>query len=167
MIKRISFPFDFKNVFISILLDTSDIKAEGNLDINRSKNFNINIQIYLTFEKEYEEFIIIRINFNIVKNNGEKYLYNKDDLYLKSNNVGYNDIIQMNYIYNYYVLYLRSKAIYNFFFKVIFKFIKKVYKEEETRYWIFIIRITMYRIFISLLEYPPIYIKEGIILERC
>jgi len=45
------------------------------------------------FKEEYKEFIIIRINFNIVKNNNEEYLYNKDNLYFKFNNVRYNDII--------------------------------------------------------------------------
>ncbi len=45
------------------------------------------------FERKYEEFIIIGINLNIARNNGEKYFYNKDDLYLKFNNIGYNDII--------------------------------------------------------------------------
>ncbi len=45
------------------------------------------------FEKEYKEFIVIRVNLNIVKNNGEEYPYNKDDLYLKFNNIRYNNII--------------------------------------------------------------------------
>ena len=71
----------------------------------------------------------------------------------------------MNYIYNYYTLYLRSKVIYNFFLKTIFKFIKKVYREEETRYWIFIIRTTMYKTFILSLKYLPIYIKKEVILK--
>ncbi len=73
----------------------------------------------------------------------------------------------MNCIYNYYVFYLGFKAIYNFFFKAIFRFIKKIYKEEETRYWIFITKIAMYRTFILSFEYPPIYIKEEVILEGC
>ncbi len=45
------------------------------------------------FEREYKEFIIIRVNLSIIKNDNEEYLYNEDDLYLKSNNTGYNDII--------------------------------------------------------------------------
>ncbi len=49
--------------------------------------------MYLTFEREYEKFIVIRVNLNIVKNNNEEHLYNEDDLYLESNNTGYNDII--------------------------------------------------------------------------
>ncbi len=49
--------------------------------------------MYLTFKKEYKEFIIIRINLNTVRNNSEEYLYNEDDLYLESNNIGYNSII--------------------------------------------------------------------------
>ncbi len=113
--ERILLFFDFENIFISISLDVSDIKVEKDSDINKSKNFNIDIQIYLVFEGKYEKFIIIEVNFNITKNDDEKYLYNEDDLYFESNNIGYNDIIQMNYIYNYYIFYLRSKVINNFF----------------------------------------------------
>ncbi len=119
----------------------------------------------MAFEKKYKEFTVIGVNFNIIKNDGEEHLYDKDDLYLEFNNVGYNNIIWINCIYNYCIFYLEFKKIYNFFFKVIFKLIKKVYREKETRYWIFIIRITIYRIFISLLEYLPIYIKEEAMLE--
>src|SRR6266699_787804 len=36
--------------------------------------------MYLAFEKEYKEFIVIKINFNTIKNNGEKHFYNKDNL---------------------------------------------------------------------------------------
>jgi len=43
---------------------------------------------------------------------------------------------------------------------------KKAYKEEKMRYWIFTIRITMYKIFILSFEHPPMYIKEEAILER-
>ncbi len=81
----------------------------------------------MAFEGEYKEFIVIRINLNIVKNDGEEYFYNENDFYLEFNNVGYNNIIWMNYIYNYYIFYLGFKVINNFFFKVIFRFIKKVY----------------------------------------
>ncbi len=49
--------------------------------------------MHLAPEGEYKEFTVIRVNLSIVRNNGEKYPYNKDDLYLKSNNVGYNNII--------------------------------------------------------------------------
>ncbi len=49
--------------------------------------------MYLAFKKEHKEFTVIKVNFNIVKNDSEKHLYNKDDLYLKSNNTGYNNII--------------------------------------------------------------------------
>ncbi len=49
--------------------------------------------MYLAFEKEHKEFIVIKINFNTVKNNDEEYLYNEDNLYFESNNVGYNNII--------------------------------------------------------------------------
>ncbi len=159
--------FDFGSIFILILLDISDIEAEEDSDINRSENFNADIQIYLAFKRKYEEFTVIGVNFNIIKNNNEKHLYNEDDLYLKSNNTGYNGIIQMNYIYNYYIFYLKFKTTNNFFFKTIFKSIKKIYKEEETRYWIFIIRITIYRTFISSSEHFSIYIKEETILKGC
>ena len=37
----------------------------------------------------------------------------------------------MNYIYNYYIFYLRFKTINNFFPKTIFRSIKKAYKEEK------------------------------------
>jgi len=90
--------------------------------------------MYLTFKKEYKEFIVIKVNFNIVRNNGEEHLYNKNDFYFESNNVGYNDIIWMNYIYDYCTFHLGFKAIYNFFSKVIFRSIKKIYKEEKTKY---------------------------------
>ncbi len=49
--------------------------------------------MYLTFKREYKEFIIIGINLNTAKNNDEKHPYNKDDLYLKFNNIKYNGII--------------------------------------------------------------------------
>ncbi len=90
--------------------------------------------MHLAFKKEYKEFIVIKVNLNIVKNDGEKHFYNEDDLYLEPNNTGYNNIIWMNYIYNYYIFHLELKAINNFFFKAIFRFIKKTYRKEETRY---------------------------------
>ena len=34
---------DFRNVFISIPLDISDIEVEKDLDIDKSENFNIDI----------------------------------------------------------------------------------------------------------------------------
>ncbi len=71
----------------------------------------------------------------------------------------------MNYIYNYCTFYLGFKAINNFFLKTMFKFIRKVYKEKEMRHWIFIIKTTIYKTFISSFEYPSIYIKKKIILE--
>ncbi len=49
--------------------------------------------MYLTFKREYEEFTIIKINLNIVKNNNEEYSYNEDNPYLEFNNVEYNNII--------------------------------------------------------------------------
>ncbi len=84
---------DFGNIFISISLNISNIELEKDLNIDESKNFNIDIQIYLTLEKEYKEFIVIRVNLNIIKKDDKEYFYNKDDLYLKSNNIGYNNII--------------------------------------------------------------------------
>ena len=47
----------------------------------------------MTFKGEYKEFTIIGINLNIVKKDDKEYFYNEDDLYLESNNVGYNNII--------------------------------------------------------------------------
>ncbi len=156
---------DFGNIFISILLDISDIKAKENSDIDESKNFNASIWIHLASKRKQKEFTVIEVNLNSGRNDGEKHLYNKDDFYLEPNNAGYNNIIQINYIYNYYILHLGFKTINNFFSRTIFKLIKKAYKEEETKHWIFIIKTTMYRIFISSSEYPPIYIKEKAILE--
>ncbi len=49
--------------------------------------------MYLAFKKEYKELIIIKINFNTVKKDGEEYLYNKDNLYLEFNNAEHNNII--------------------------------------------------------------------------
>ncbi len=49
--------------------------------------------MYLTFKRKHKEFTIIKVNLNTTKNNGEKHPYNKDNLYLKPNNIGYNDII--------------------------------------------------------------------------
>jgi len=43
---------------------------------------------------------------------------------------------------------------------------KKVYWKEETKYWIFIIRIAIYRTFILSFKYPSIYIKKEVILKR-
>ncbi len=147
MAEQISFSLNFGDIFVLISLDTSNIESEEDSDINKLENFNVDVQIYLAFKEEYEEFTIIRVNLNIIKNDSEKHLYNEDDLYLEPNNVGYNNIIQINYIYNYYVFYLRLKTINNFFFKTIFRFIKKVYREEETRHQIFTIRTTKYGTF--------------------
>ncbi len=88
----------------------------------------------MAFEKEHEEFSVIEINLNIVKNDSEEYPYNENNLYLESNNVGYDDIIWMNCIYNYYTFHLKFKTINNFFFKTMFKPIKKTYRKEETKY---------------------------------
>ena len=38
-----SLSFDLGNIFISIPLDISDIEAEKDSDIDKSKNFNISI----------------------------------------------------------------------------------------------------------------------------
>ncbi len=37
------FPIDFGNTFISIFLNVSDIKLKEDSDINKLKNFNIDI----------------------------------------------------------------------------------------------------------------------------
>jgi len=44
-------------------------------------------------EGKHEEFTVIRINLSIVKRDNEEYPYNKDDLYLKPNNIKYYNII--------------------------------------------------------------------------
>ncbi len=161
-----SFPINFENVFISISPNILNIELKEDLNMDKSKNFKIGIQIYLAFEREYKDFIVIVINLNIVKKDDEEYFYNEDDLYLKSNNIKYYNIIQMKCIYNYCAFYLRSKAINNFFLKIIFKLIKKVYRKKEIRYQIFIIKTTIYRTFILSFKYLLIYIKEEIILKR-
>ena len=165
MIERILFSIDFENAFILISLNILNIEVEENSDIDELKNFNVGVQIYLAFEEEHEEFIVIGINLNIVKRDNKEYPYNKDDLYLESNNVRYYSIIQINYIHNYCTFHLKFKTINNFFLRTIFKFIRKIYKEEKTRHWILTIKITIYRTFIPSFKYPPIYIKKEVILE--
>ena len=49
--------------------------------------------MHLAFEKEYKEFTIIKVNFNIVKKDNEKHLYEKDDPYLELNNTRHYNII--------------------------------------------------------------------------
>ena len=49
--------------------------------------------MYLVFEREYEEFIVIGINLSIVKRDNEEYLYNKNNPYLEPNNVGHHSIV--------------------------------------------------------------------------
>ena len=129
-----SFLFNFEDAFILIPLDISDIEAEEDSNIDELENFNINVQMYLASKGKYKEFTVIKINLNTVRNDGEEYPYNEDDLYLKPNNVEHDDIIQMNYIYNYYILHLGSKTINNFFLKTIFKLIKKIYKKEKRKH---------------------------------
>ncbi len=43
MAERILLPINFKNTFISILLNISNIEPEEDSDTNESKNFNIDI----------------------------------------------------------------------------------------------------------------------------
>ena len=92
MIERILLFINFGNIFISIFLDILDIEAEEDLDTDESENFNVDIQIYLAFEREYKEFIVIRVNLNTVRNDDEEYLYNENDLYFEPNNIGYDNI---------------------------------------------------------------------------
>src|SRR6266566_2599998 len=72
----------------------------------------------------------------------------------------------MNCIYDYCAFYLGFKVINNFFFKTMFRSMRKTYTFEETEYWILTIRTTIYRTFIPSSEHPPIYIKEKATLER-
>ena len=77
---------------------------------------------------------MIGVNLSIAKNDGEEYLYKEDDLYFEPNNIGYHGIVWINYIYDYYTFHLESKAINNFFFKAIFKLIRKMYIFKKTKY---------------------------------
>ncbi len=43
MTKRLSLFFNFKNILISIFLNISNIEAEEELDMDKLKNFNIDI----------------------------------------------------------------------------------------------------------------------------
>jgi len=43
IIERILLSFDFGNVFISILLNISDIEVEEDSNINKLENFNIGV----------------------------------------------------------------------------------------------------------------------------
>ncbi len=45
------------------------------------------------FKREHKEFIIIKVNLNIIKNNNKEYLCDEDDLYFKPNNTGHNNIV--------------------------------------------------------------------------
>ncbi len=49
--------------------------------------------MHLTSEREYKEFIIIKVNFNIIKNDRKEYPYKENDLYLELNNAGHYNII--------------------------------------------------------------------------
>ncbi len=91
--ERTLLSFNFKNTFISIPLNVFNIEAEEESDIDELENFNTDIWIYLTLERKHEKFIVIGVNLNIVRNDGKEYPYNENDLYLKLNNAGYNDII--------------------------------------------------------------------------
>ncbi len=122
---------NFENTLTSISLNVSNIKLKEDSNINKSKNFNIKIQIYLILERKHKEFIIIEINLNTTKKNDEKHPYNKDHPYLEPNNVKH---YRINYIYNYYALYLRLKTTNNFFLRTMFRSIRKTYREEETRH---------------------------------
>ena len=93
MVEQMPSLINFRNTFISISLNVSNIELEEDSDIDELKNFNISIQIYLVFERKHKEFTVIEVNFNITKNNNEKHLYNEDNLYFEFNNIGYNSII--------------------------------------------------------------------------
>ena len=43
MIERMLLLFDFRNVFILVLLDVSDIETEVDSDIDESENFNVEV----------------------------------------------------------------------------------------------------------------------------
>jgi len=70
-----------------------DIEPKENSDIDESEEFNVDIWIYLVFEGEYKEFMVIDVNLSIIRNDDEEYLYEKDDPYFESNNVEHYSII--------------------------------------------------------------------------
>ncbi len=49
--------------------------------------------MHLAFKEEHEEFIVIRVNLDIIKKNDEKHAYNEDNLYLEPNNIKHYNII--------------------------------------------------------------------------
>jgi len=80
-------------------------------------------------------FISISLNtISTTKGDGEEHPYDEDDLYFEPNNAGHHSIIWISCIYDCYGFYLKFKAINNFFFKTMFRSMRKVYIEEETRY---------------------------------
>ncbi len=87
------FSIDFENIFILISLNILNIESKEDSDIDESEEFNIGIQIYLTFEEEHEEFIVIKVNLNIIRKDNEEYLYNEDDPYFELNNVEHHNIV--------------------------------------------------------------------------
>ncbi len=44
-------------------------------------------------KREYKEFTIIKVNFNIIRKDNEEYLYNENDFYFEFNTVGHYSII--------------------------------------------------------------------------
>ncbi len=86
-------PIDFGNVFISVFLNISNIELKEDSDTDKLEEFNMDIWIYLASEGEYEEFTIIDVNLNITKNDDEEHLYEEDDPYLESNNIGHYNIV--------------------------------------------------------------------------
>ncbi len=93
MVERTLLSIDFGNVFILIPLNISDIELKKDLNTDESENFNTSVWIYLVSEREYKEFTVIRVNFNIVKGDNEEHLYNENDFYLEFNNTGHYNII--------------------------------------------------------------------------
>ncbi len=49
--------------------------------------------MYLTFKREYKEFIVIGVNLNTAKEDNKEYSYNENNLYLELNNIRYYNII--------------------------------------------------------------------------
>ncbi len=71
------FLFNFGNIFVIISLNILNIELIEDLNKDKLKNFNIRIQIYLMFKREYKEFIIIKINLNIIKRNNKNFFIKK------------------------------------------------------------------------------------------
>ncbi len=49
--------------------------------------------MHLVPKEKHEEFTVIRVNLNTIRRDSKEHLYNENDLYLESNNIGYYSIV--------------------------------------------------------------------------